>query len=190
MPNLAMQIMGYLSGASGVNTYTSSTTSSTSSSSVTESFASVLAKLDNNIENATINKNMYLKGFGLVQGSSSTNVTPTPDIDTIIAAIKNNKSDSVDIESAVEEYLSENFGDSKLEIIQTLSGVSSLPTQVTALQNEIYRNIVSKIASQVRENLYEDQNNSNLSVFYSSDTDVNTDTSFTEDGTSVYDLGI
>lgn len=192
MPNLAMQIMGYLSGTSGVNAYTNSlgTTSSTSSS-ATESFASVLTKLDSNIENATVNKNMYLKGFSLVPGTSGTNVTPTPDIDSIVQAIKNDKGGSVDIESAVKKYLSENFGDSKLEVIQSLSGVSSLPTQVTALQEEIYRNIVSKIAAQVRDSMYADQSNSNMTVFYSSDTDNETGSaSSTEDGTSVYDLGI
>ena len=51
-----------------------------------------------------------------------------------------------------------------------LSGTQNIPIQAITMQDQVFKDIVIKLASQVREDIYSSQSSSSYSLYYSDDT--------------------
>lgn len=179
LKNSIVQVLGYLSNVKGINTYPSQI-SGTVQDANTESFELVLAKLDNSIHNASLNNSMSTYNYNnyIFDNRKSNSMQITPNINSIVSKIKDSQDEVLDIDSEITEYLIENYGGSKIDVIKNLSGVQNLPYQASLMQDQIFQNIITKLSVKVRENYYSSQESDNFSLYYSDDTSV--DTSYSE----------
>jgi len=84
-----------------------------------------------------------------------------PDIDTIKDNIDTNSGNFNDIENQVELYLMDHYGGSEKNAIQNLSGLSSLPSNISSAdQDQIFNQFVSKVADEV-DNAIQNTSNGN-----------------------------
>jgi len=171
--NQIIQALSYSSKVNSANAY--SPNSVYSSNEDNKNFSNVLDQLNKNIDKALLTNNMNLYGYNNYSFNpiNSNQTVITPNINAITQKIQDDTSDTVDIDSKVKEYLLENYGGSELGVIMNLSGTQNLPIQAITMQDQIFNNIATKIAFQVRENLYSSQQSSNYSLFYSDDSTDN-----------------
>ena len=174
--NLLIQALGYTTNTGEVtnNTALNKTYSTTSNN---KNFAVLLAQLEKNLSVSQIDTGTS-STTGRGYCSVNANQTSTmPSISAIVQKIKDNDNSMLSIDDQVSQYLLDNYGGSKSGVILTLSGAQSLPAQMTVLQNQVFQTIVSKISSQVRNNLYTGQ-----------DTDVSSES--TDIDTGSYDPSV
>lgn len=162
----------YLSNFSNANISLPQNSTYNATTNDQQSFSTMLAQLNNNIDNASLNNSMNSYGYNKYNFNpvNKNQTMITPNINAIVQKIKSDKSDTVDIDGQVKEYLLENYGDSKLGVIMNLSGSQEIPIQAITMQDQIFQNIVSKLAAQVREDIYSTQSSSSYSLYYSDDT--------------------
>ncbi|HBH17912.1 MAG TPA: hypothetical protein DDX14_03040 [Cyanobacteria bacterium UBA9579] len=170
--NTFIEALGYLSNVNNTNAYQPQNSTYNVTANDQQSFATMMAQLNNNIHNASLNSSMNSYGYNKYNFNPvSTNQTMiTPNINAIAQKIKDSTSDIVDIDSQVSEYLLENYGGSKLGVIMNLSGTQNIPIQAITMQDQVFKDIVIKLASQVREDIYSSQSSSSYSLYYSDDT--------------------
>ena len=170
--NTLIEALGYLSNVNNTNAYQHQNSTYNVTTNDQQSFATMMAQLNNNIHNASLKSSMNSYGYNKYNFNSvSKNQTMiTPNISAIAQKIKDSTSDIVDIDSQVSEYLLENYGGSKLGVIMNLSGTQNIPIQAITMQDQVFKDIVIKLASQVREDIYSSQSSSSYSLYYSDDT--------------------
>jgi len=171
--NLFFQMFSPLGSANGTNTYTGTSTAFSG----TADFSTVLSQLNKNLDSVPISSDMNSLSFGR-NSYTLNNTNPnlmTPDINAIVEKIKTDKSSTLDVESQVEQYLLSSYGGNKAGVIKSLSGVQNLPTQAITMQDQIFREIVSKISSQVGENLCKEKKSSDISYFADDSADSSTE---------------
>lgn len=202
--SIALQMIGNRAQAAlfGTSTTTGSTNTATTSSLLSSlalsnsnvystnagmTFDTVLQKLNNNIDNAdmmsTVNS---LSNSSSLYGQSSSSISDQTKIDVssvvsyITQQMKDNPNSSLDVNTLIKNYLTETYG-SQAEVIKNIAGVNKLPSQMQNMESQIFNNIVSKIAVQVRENLYSKITSTTDSLYYGDDSSDTTSTSDTDD---------
>ncbi|MDD3013396.1 MAG: hypothetical protein PHC34_06800 [Candidatus Gastranaerophilales bacterium] len=184
LQNSLIQAIGYSSNTNNVSTICALLNNNTTSTTANNvSFAALLAQLNRNLDSSGINSSM--SSFGYSKSTSNyANQTGTPlNIITIAQKIKDDNNEILGIDEQVAQYLLENYGGSKSGVIMSLSGAQSLPLQMTALQDTLFKTIVSKISTQVRNTIYSGQD---LSSFSSDD--MSTDSSVSDSSSDIADI--
>ena len=176
MNNLFFQMFYSLGNPNSLNTGMGNSTAFTAQS--TADFSTVLSQLNKNLDSIPLNSDINLSKYGINSSNNTNSTMVIPDINAIVEKIKNDKSSSLDVQTQVEQYLLSSYGGSKAGVIENLSGIKNLPPQAITMQNQIFREIVSKVSSQVGMNLCKDKKSSDLSYF----ADDSTDSSTNDDG--------
>ena len=181
MSSFVFQFLDSLGNAYNKSPYASLNTTSGNpgvfSGSDATSFSTVLTQIDKTINSASMNSDLNSASPFALNNNNSNMVTP--DINAIVEKIKNNNNNSYDISNQVQQYLLDNYGGSKTTVIEHLSGVQNLPSQVVNSQTQLFNEIVNKISAKVSENLFNDHKKSDFSYFYDSD---NSSDSGSDDG--------
>jgi len=170
MLNIQNIITQLMSKQASLSAYSAMTGGSNGSYSGTQAcFSTVMDKLDKNLNNAAsddelINMRSNIPGVS----SASLPVNPAVGIvDAITQQVKSNENPTVDINQMINDYMRKTYT-SQTSVITAFSGVTNLPTQVTQMQGALYNQIVSKLAEQVRSELYNSKNR----ISSSADTDT------------------
>jgi hypothetical protein len=190
MSNSLYKILGNSSALIGVSEYDkfktlSSSLETTESAADAPSFSLVMKQLYSNIDTAmartTTNSYSFSTPYNRISvktpaqaSKTSENTLVTPNISSIVRQIKRNKNSVIDIDSQIREYLLTNYGGSTTEVIKNLSGIQNLPSQAIAMQDMLFEQIVTKISTQVRGEIYNSYDVSDISNLYSDDTESDT----------------
>jgi len=188
LQNMLIQSLGYSANTNSINNIisllnnnTTSTTSTTSTTTDNRSFALLLAQMNRNLECSQIDSS--ISSLGSNRSTSMNKTSTAPNISAIAQKIKDDNNEILGIDEQVAQYLLENYGGSKADVIMSLTGAQGIPMQMTALQDPIFKTIVSKISTQVRNTMYSGQDLSGLS----SD-DMSTDSSISDSSISADDI--
>jgi hypothetical protein len=150
-----IQALGYSTNADTLNTYLLKNTYSKNTNNLC--FSYILAQLNRNLESSQISSSMNSFGYSSSTSTFLNQTTVAPNISAIAQKIKDEDNGIYSLDQQVAQYLLDNYGGDKASVIMTLSGVQSLPLQMTALQNPVFQTIVSKISTQVRNYIYSGQ---------------------------------
>lgn len=183
MSNIISVLFGALASVRGRETYSTQSVnipeipynSTMTDEEAAAGFSKMLATLEGNLNTAVAKQTSSSFGYTPLvfnkQDSASYNYSAegipiiTPSISGITSEIKNNKDSLLSTDEQIAQYLLDNYGGSKAEVIRNFSGVINLPPQAVAMQDMLFKQIISKLSSQVRNNIYNDYDASNLSYF-------------------------
>jgi|GEM_PF-2995348 len=157
-----------LLNAVGLKTTTTGTTSKTKAN---IQFAAIMAQLNRTLDSDDTTT-AYTPKYVNTSTLSTYQSSVKPSIAAIIQKIKENNNESKSIDDQVSQYLLDNYGGTKANVILSLSGASSLPLQATAMQDYIFQTIVSRLSSQIRTRVYSGQDTLTNTDFDSTDTDI------------------
>jgi len=181
LQNSLIQALGYSSNTNSIseicNLLKKNTSSAASTNASKYTFAALLAQLNRNLDSPQTSTSSY-SNFASTS-SYKNKIGTTPSISAIAQKIKDDDNPVYSTEEKVAQYLLDNYGGDKESVIMALTGAQSIPLQMTALEDQIFRNIVSKVSTQVRNTMYKEDDLSSLSSY-----DMSTDSSVSDSTTS------
>ncbi len=192
MPNTVLQLLGILSNLQGAKVSSSrasgfSASTSTASTLTTADFATVMHRLNYNVDNASTNSPVNIYNPSSSQNlNNNIQTSISPNISAIVKKINKNKNSLLGAEGQIREYLLENYGGSESAVIRNLAGVQNLPTQMLTIQGAIFNQIVTKLSIQARESMYSSYNATSLYGNDSESADSDDSTISSENNNSIY----
>jgi len=174
LETIILQLLGVPFNSGSTVAGVQSVQSNTSSQEVSSGdFSSILANLNTNLNQASVNAGINNLGYSSGSGLSNNIQTNIPDISSIIQQIQNNPNEISSVEALVENFLLNNYGGSKDAVIKNLTGVQNLPPQAQAMEDQIFSQIVTELSIQVRESVSAKNTSSDFSSLYMDDSSQN-----------------
>jgi hypothetical protein len=168
--NIISLMLGVPGGVSvydptSVNTHPKANTPESKNKPNIKNFSAILLQLNTSIKMSMIKSNLSSYGyadstFGM---DNQKQRLLTPDVNSIIQKIKNNKNNSLDIETQIRDYLLENYGGNPATVIMNMTGMQNLPQQ---LIDQAFNQIVLNVSAQVRQDIYTSKKIESLSLYY------------------------